>query len=171
MAPTVRQLTSSEWRLLRTVRLRALRDAPHAFGSSFAEEVAKDEAWWTTTTGSMAWFVADDGEIVVGMVASLAPTARAPRRCCVISMWVAPEWRGTSTAWDLLDSVAGWARRQGVEELELGVSESNERARRFYQRAGFTPTGTREPLRSNPSMFTMTMRLALGESKDHERGA
>lgn len=38
-----------------------------------------------------------------------------------------------------LAAAAGW----GVADIWLGVNQKNERAQRFYSKAGFTVTGTR----------------------------
>lgn len=43
MAFTVRRLSPREWSLLREARLRALADAPYAFGSTFSEEVDRGQ--------------------------------------------------------------------------------------------------------------------------------
>ena len=46
MSPTVRRLRAGEAGLLRDVRLRALRDAPMAFGSTTAREEAYEPGAW-----------------------------------------------------------------------------------------------------------------------------
>jgi RimJ/RimL family protein N-acetyltransferase len=43
----------------------------------------------------------------------------------------------------------------------LWVTESNAPARRLYERCGFTPTGDRQPLPSDPSLPEIRMRRAL----------
>ena len=35
----VRTATANDWQALREIRLKALRDAPNAFGSTYAEQV------------------------------------------------------------------------------------------------------------------------------------
>ena len=42
----VRTATIEEWQVLRDIRLAALRDAPNAFGSTYAEQAASVEADW-----------------------------------------------------------------------------------------------------------------------------
>ncbi|WP_157099471.1 GNAT family N-acetyltransferase [Microbispora sp. ATCC PTA-5024] len=49
------------------------------------------------------------------------------------------------------------AREQGVETVGLFVTETNDRARRFYERFGFRDTGEREPLESNPRLQCLRM--------------
>ena len=42
----VRTATIEEWQVLRDIRLAALRDAPNAFGSTYARQAASAEADW-----------------------------------------------------------------------------------------------------------------------------
>lgn len=43
---TVRSITAGDWRDYRNMRLRALRDSPDAFGSTYAAEAVRtDDAW------------------------------------------------------------------------------------------------------------------------------
>ena len=56
-------------------------------------------------------------------------------------MWVDPHARGSGTADALVAEVVRWAVAQGCEELQLRVTEGNERAERMYRRNGFERTG------------------------------
>jgi len=149
----VRRLSPQEWRLLRQVRLRALEDAPYAFGSTFSEESEHSDDWWMKSVRNLAWFVADehDGE-PVGLAAGIPPGEEWNPHDCpeIISMWVQPSHRGTGVAVALLKAVISWAASEGASEVSLGVADGNEQARRFYERAGFIPTGASQPLRRKP---------------------
>ena len=47
----VRATTITDWQALREIRLRALRDAPYAFGSTHAREAAfSDDEWHRRAT-------------------------------------------------------------------------------------------------------------------------
>ncbi len=161
MTGTVRRLEPDEWPRLRDVRLRALADAPYAFGSTHAGEVGQDDEWWAARAKGAAWFVSTtrDGSGTDGLIAGIPTEDPAGR--AVVSMWVAPGRRGSGVAGALLDALERWARAGGATSLVLGVVEDNARARRFYEGRGFTPTGGREPLRSNPTADIVEMRLAL----------
>ena len=154
-------MAPSEWRQLREIRLRALRDAPNAFGSAYGEEEGQPGEWWRESLATFAWFVAATPGDVVGLAAGMPPE---PERNAVnlISMWVAPAWRGVGVADRLVGAVVQWAATTGVDEVRLRVAEGNERARRFYQRLGFENTGDLKPLRSNPGICVEEMRLHLG---------
>jgi ribosomal protein S18 acetylase RimI-like enzyme len=47
--------------------------------------------------------------------------------------------------------VADWSRERGATAIELSVTTNNASAAALYARAGFTETGHRRPLPSDPS--------------------
>jgi len=161
--PTIRRLRPADWPVLRAARLRALGDAPYAFGSTVAEEEQHPETWWLASAEHLAWFVSEEDGDVVGLVAGYPPEES---ECAeIISMWVDAGHRGSGVAEQLLAEVLDWARGTGAEEVTLGVADGNGRALRFYQRAGFQLTGESEPLRSRPTVCTYEMRLLLQERR------
>ncbi|MER7072821.1 GNAT family N-acetyltransferase [Terrabacter sp. NPDC000476] len=127
-----------DWETFREVRLRSLSDSPAAFGSRHEDWVdAPEERWRARLTDVPLTLVATDGEAVVG-VASGSPEGE--RWVELISMWVAPEVRGTGVARALIDAVAAWADEQGRGTC-LMVRHDNDRARAAYARAGFVDRG------------------------------
>jgi GNAT superfamily N-acetyltransferase len=99
---------------------------------------------------------ADD---VVGTAGGIAdPTGQFGE---LVSMWVAPSWRGKGVGVRLIEEVAGWAASAGFSELRLWVVEGNQVAERSYVRSGFARTGQRQPVRpGEPAMeIEMTRRL------------
>ena len=160
VVPEVRRMGEQNWRTIREVRLRALSQAPEAFGSTFEDEVNRDDEWWISGTRRLAWFVAEDETGPIGLAGGVPPDDAGgwPE---VISMWVEPAQRGTGVADELLTSVVSWARGEGAEEVVLWVAEGNERALRFYERAGYVVTGSERPLWSRPSVRTVEMRRSL----------
>jgi len=154
---TARRLALHEWRTARAVRLRALRESPEAFASSFEEEVDRPDTWWVEGMTKLAWFVAEDDAQVVGVVAGMPLGDHTE----VVSMWVEPAHRGRGAADALVSALAGWAEAQGDAGLCLAVASDNGRARRFYERIGFVASGAAEALRSRPEICTTEMRLQL----------
>jgi RimJ/RimL family protein N-acetyltransferase len=100
----------------------------------------------------------DDGRCV-GLAGAKDDDLGADRQ--LISMWVEPPRRGTSTATDLVDAVVDWARAAGARSVGLWVTRDNERAQRFYRRAGFVVTGDVQPLPSDPCKDEIRMVRVL----------
>ena len=77
----IHDITEDDWRLLRAVRLRALRDAPHAFTADYGNEADHDERWWRDRLRSNLWLLAfQDGSAAppIGRHSG-HPGARCPR--------------------------------------------------------------------------------------------
>jgi GNAT superfamily N-acetyltransferase/SAM-dependent methyltransferase len=163
----VRRVHADEWERVRDIRLRALLDAPDAFGSTHEDESPQDETAWRRFVegwdgaARQAAFVAeaDDGSwagIALGVV-----WAASDRVANLYAMWVEPGARGSGTGRALVGSLSAWASAMGAETLELCVSESNPEALALYERTGFVPTGTRSELRPGAGTFTVTLRRPL----------
>lgn len=139
----VRRLDPSERDLLRDLRLRALAEAPSAFGSSLAREEAFTAADWDARLGraDAATFVAvDDHGTPVGLCTGVADRD-APGTAELVGMWVAPAARRAGVGDALVARVVAWAAGEGAGALRLCVTEGNEGAERLYRRHGFVRTG------------------------------
>lgn len=151
---SVHRLTPEDWSTWRTIRLEALADAPHAYGSSFAREERLDEAdwrrWLEPSNGVVV--IARLGERVVGGVAGF--TAPGADVVLLVAMWVRPGLRGLGISDALVREVFAWARETGWSRVELRVADGNAAARRLFGRHGFEPTGRTEPLASDPGVST-----------------
>lgn len=142
----IRRIRPDEFEAYREVRLRALRSAPYAYGSTFEEASTRDEAAWREFTERLATsernagFVLDRGEGRFGGLASIRfedDDASAE----VNQMWVDEDLRGGTWAKALLDAAEAYASAGGVRRVTLWVTEGNVRAARLYARCGYTPTG------------------------------
>jgi RimJ/RimL family protein N-acetyltransferase len=146
------RLTGDDWRLLREVRLAALADAPYAYGSSLAAERDLDESRWRQRLGSGLWAVAL-AEEPAGLVGACLPDDDTPM---LIAMWVNPDHRGRGVGDALVAEVVRWAGENRWSRVVLRVAEGNDAARELFRRHGFTPTGRRQPLESDPGVSTET---------------
>ena len=136
----IERLAVDEGLRLRTIRLRALADAPDAFGSTYAEVAARPLESWPKPLQEIAAFVAvKDGEDV-GLV-RCASDDQHPDTAWLMSMWVAPEARGQGVGEALIEAVIEYARSNGAIRLLLDVGDDNEPAIALYARKGFKPTG------------------------------
>lgn len=158
----VRNVDPEDWPILRDIRLEALRNAPDAFGSSYAEEVPFQQADWLRRISGRSTFFAYVPEISSVEPAGLAGGyPEQPGVIELVSMWVRPQARGHRVGEALVTAVADWAKRAEATTLHLWVTEANQSARRLYERCGFTPTGERQPLPSNPSLEELGMARPL----------
>jgi GNAT superfamily N-acetyltransferase len=126
--------------ILRELRLQALTDAPDAFGSTYARELARTTADWQLWLAPGATFIFHESAGARGMVAGLHDEID-PAVVHLLAMWVHPANRGSGAADDLVAAVLAWARSEGAGLVRLKVIQANGRARRFYERIGFRPTG------------------------------
>jgi ribosomal protein S18 acetylase RimI-like enzyme len=125
---------------LRHIRLRALADAPDAFGSTYAEAVARPMATWSEQLENIATFVAVKDGKDVGLVRCVGD-AHLHDTAWLISMWVAPEARGQGIGDALVDAVIEYVRSTGSTRLLLDVADDNRQAIALYARKGFIPNG------------------------------
>jgi len=167
----IHRLVPDQWAAYRQARLTALADAPYAFSSTLDREVGFDEQRWRQRIESSATFLAwCDGEPVgtaTGLLDKLGGEHAVPGSWQLVAMWVDPRARGTGVADQLVDAVARQARAEGAPALTLWVTEVNERARAFYVRLGFRPTGVRELVRPDePDHWEELMIRDLGGIAD-----
>jgi GNAT superfamily N-acetyltransferase len=134
------QLAAVDWERLRAIRLRALLDAPDAFGSTFNDAAARSPESWSKQLLDMPTFVAASDGVDVGVV-RCAPDESRTDTAWLISMWVAPEARHKGIAGVLVDAVIEHARAKGVARVLLDVADNNAPAIALYARKGFQPNG------------------------------
>jgi GNAT superfamily N-acetyltransferase len=163
---SIRPAAAHEWPIYRDTRLSALRDAPDAFGSSFAAEATRtDEAWAARVAAAAAsqndqLFLAFDQEQPCGLI-WCKRSAAEPAVTDLYQMWVAPGSRAKGTGQALLQAALDWARAAGTQRARLGVTAADSPAMRLYRRHGFRAAGPLEPLREGASLMAQTMELPL----------
>ena len=157
----IRRVDSHEWETVRAVRLAALKDAPDWFWVTYDEERDKPERWWRDFIDGGAWFVAYEETQPLGIAAGIRDPELDACTRQLISMWVAPDARDRGIGVQLVETVKAWAREDGATELQLQVTEGNERAVRLYERCGFRTTGSSTPLPRNPRLIEREMRVRL----------
>ena len=163
----VRKLTAGDWAQLRAARLAALAEAPYAFASTLAREHEFTDEVWRSRAGSGRTFGAWQGPTIVGLVTGLPPEPPAAVEAAapwhLVGMWVAPDSRGQGVADRLVEAVCDLARQSGAAAVTLWVTEVNDRARAFYRRLGFAPTGERQLVRpEEPEHFEEELLRKLG---------
>ncbi|PFG39898.1 acetyltransferase (GNAT) family protein [Georgenia soli] len=157
---TVERVSEQDWRTLRDVRLRALAEAPQAFGSTLERELAFDESTWRERAAAGRTFLALRAGQVVGLAGYYVEPGHEDERQ-LVSMWVDPYARGSGAAALLVSAVREAAAAEGARTLTLFVADGNDRARHLYERLGFRSTGERQALPSDPLRGEERFALSL----------
>jgi ribosomal protein S18 acetylase RimI-like enzyme len=164
--PLIRRIRADEWRELKEIRLRALADAPEAFGTTLAEALAQTDDYWQQRAISSALadssylVVATEGERWLRLAGGIFDDAKFGL-AQLISVWVDPNVRRAGLATKLVETVADWARARGATTMHLWVTETNDPARKLYRRLGFDETGESEPVRPGSSLQEIVMTREL----------
>lgn len=139
----------------RELRLRALADAPTAFGSTLEREQGWDPEVYAErlAAGSSVLALVDDRPVGIG-----AGFEHPPGWFHVVSIWVDPDFRGRGVNGQILRELVSRAQELGLD-VHLNVARGNDAARRAYERFGFVPTGESEPLREGSPYVTERMVL------------
>jgi GNAT superfamily N-acetyltransferase len=152
----IRRTTLGDWLQWKQMRLTALRCAPTAYGETYARAAAGDDHYW------QKWWLEYGDDIAMRSIAFVDGVAAGQVGCIqwrgpdtvpmLIAMWVEERFRGAGVADALVADVLEWVRANGYRQVELGVTEGNETARKLYLRHGFEPTGQTEALASFPDL-------------------
>jgi len=160
--PAVRRASAADHVALRDVRLRALRDTPSAFGSTYEQEAQRDaQTWqdvarrWADPQRAAMW-IAWRGPQTVGLVAGVDDDAD-PARTWLVSMWVDPSVRRRGLARRLVEEVLRWSADRGRASVHLHVTSNNPAARALYLSAGFVATGDSMPHPHQPGLVEHAM--------------
>jgi ribosomal protein S18 acetylase RimI-like enzyme len=144
----IRQLGDEDAAAYRELRLRLLRSAPEAYGTTYEEAAARPLEHTAARLRAQR-----DPEIgltlgafdttLVGMVTLLREEgAKSRHRGTIVGMGVAEEARGRGIGRALMDEALARARRmEGLEQLSLTVVIPNDAARRLYASCGFVAYG------------------------------
>jgi ribosomal protein S18 acetylase RimI-like enzyme len=135
MTAHIDRLRAGDGERWRRIRLEALREAPYAFGTTYADAAQWTSARWEEQVGKLATFVAVVDGLDVGVARGAAHGPGDERE--LISMWVAPGARRRNIGALLIEGVAAWARAGGARALVLEVVATNAPAIAMYERAGF----------------------------------
>lgn len=95
---------------------------------------------------------------IAGWRSSCRSTADCPSR--ILSIAVAPEWRGRGVGTALLKAGLARLRRAGARCVRLEVRPTNVAARRMYERAGFRDVGRMRDARGEWEIMLLDLKTA-----------
>ena len=134
---STRRLLKADAAEFRRLRLEGLKRHPHAFGASFAAEVTQSLEVFADGLERNVVFGGFDENALQGIVGfSRHQHAKMKHKGSLNAMYVSEAARGTGLAMQLVQALLAHAR-QDVELVQLTVTRSNVRARRFYEKCGF----------------------------------
>jgi GNAT superfamily N-acetyltransferase len=139
----------------------------HVFGAErlAALDVAVREERWrqrlARPESREAVFVAEDDGHVVGF-ASCGERRDVPAEGELYAIYALPESWGSGAGPLLMTAVLTALRESGVSSAILWVLEDNPRARRFYEREGWTRSGRREEEFLGVPITEVGYRITLG---------
>ena len=162
----IRTLEAHEVELHRSLQLRALREAPDAFGETWAEAASCPGKYWqeqthaVTESGSHVMFLACQNDAVQGSAYGLTDRDR-PHAGRVGGMWVDSRYRRQGIGRALLEAVFAWADEQNFTSLGLWAPAHRLAAVSLYRQMGFHETGQQRSLPSNPALNIVAMECDL----------
>jgi GNAT superfamily N-acetyltransferase len=121
--------------------------------ASFEERLASFRAGVEHPRPDACVWVAERGREVVGVAVRVGSELQA--------LYVVPESWGTGVANRLTDAALTSMREAGATEATLWVVEANARARRFYEREGWQPTGETRDSQLGPAELQYRRQVSL----------
>ena len=135
-------------------------DEPHVAQIAELEKVCFSDPWsinsitYELTNPLSNWFVAVEGDKVVGYIGSQAVMDEAD----IMNVAVSPEYRRQGIAQGLIDTLIKALQEKGVVCLFLEVRASNESAINLYDKNGFLQVGRRKNYYHNPKEDALILR-------------
>ena len=140
----IRRLGTADADAFRSIRLEGLRNDPEAFGSTFERESSEPGQFFLDRLTRSAVFGGFAGDRLIGVAGFYSFEDTKSRHKGVLwGMYVTPEARGSRLATLLVETLLEHAGKE-VEQVQLTVTATNSRARRFYERMGFVQYGLEE---------------------------
>lgn len=145
----IRLLTEADAETYRALRLRALRESPEAFGSTYAERRARPLSEFAEqlraggepperfTLGAYV-----EGELAGSVTFRRHSNTKERHKGAITAMFVAPEQRGRGLGRALMEVAVTQARAlPGLEQIQLSVVTTNDAAYALYTALGFEAYG------------------------------
>jgi ribosomal protein S18 acetylase RimI-like enzyme len=134
-------LSHEGWKQYRDLRLRALKEEPQAYSSTYEENVKHPDEFWMerlkdSEDGKQWLLFAKRGEELVGMAGGIFLDEKDT--VYVIAMYVAKEERGQGISKKLMEGLIEKVKENKlIRKLSLRVSTNQPEAQNLYKSFGF----------------------------------
>lgn len=136
---------------------------PEAVPPTMEQLLARWRSWLDASRAEETrGFVAESEDRCIGVVL-VGPDPRDPSLGHIARMYVAPERWGQGIGRSLYQAALAHFDRVGYQEATLWVLEANHRARSWYERLGWVPTGDRESVYAPASIDELCYKKLLRE--------
>jgi GNAT superfamily N-acetyltransferase len=138
-------LRQDEWERLRSIRLRALKENPEAFGADLKEVESRSREDWLKDYNKEDYLVASIDGVDVGMLYIEVLNGDHGATCWIGGCWTDPAFRGNGVMRALFEYIDKHAQEKGWIRQGLGVWVDNLIAINSYKSLGFTFAGEKMP--------------------------
>jgi GNAT superfamily N-acetyltransferase len=144
-----------------------LEDSPAAYITTLEEALGYSDSVWMErakrgSQGSgQASMLGFDAETPVAMGIGLRRRQHRRDVLVVVSVYVSAAHRGSGLAANLMQAIEEWGFGWGAPLATLWVAEANPRARAFYERIGYQPTGDRARMKPGSDHWEIRMEKPL----------
>ena len=149
--------SSNDAKRLRDLRLRALADAPYAFGADCKVESEKPIEYWQDYLKNTDWCFAVIDGVDIGLLAVDKADADRNSDCWMASWWLEEAYRGQGIPKLMLEWFDKLCIAKGWNKQGLGVWPENERAIAAYMKLGFVKGEKPLQSRSRPEKMYLPM--------------
>jgi RimJ/RimL family protein N-acetyltransferase len=161
---TIRRIRKEECDVYKEIRLRALKEAPYAFLTTYNSAMQRSDDMWrqqvfeAATGANQAIFIVFSEENIPIGLAALYRSSTERKSGEMAQVWIAPEYRKREIGTELLGQVIHWGKENEITELEARIMEGNEQAIAFYKKNNFTETG----IEIQNNIIEYVLRLQMG---------
>ena len=141
----VSHLSKDEWERLRSIRLRALKENPEAFGADFNEVQSRSKEDWLKDYIKEDYLVASINGTDVGMLYIEVLNGDHGATCWIGGCWSDSAYRGKGVMRALFNYIDKNAVEKKWTRQGLGVWVDNSTAIKAYENLGFSFAGEKMP--------------------------
>lgn len=139
------ELQQDEWEMYRDLRLKAVQEAPEAFGTTYEEELAVTMEDWKRRLNFNMIFAKSENRIIGMIGAVIDYRSKLNHVALVISFYVIPEFRNKGIGGLLLDNIINKLKKQkNIRKINLKVTTNQAAAVKLYKKNGFHINGVLE---------------------------